>query len=423
MTVRLTVRRTVAAAVASVAWCGLSVLPVGAVPVVESAPVQAPTALAPGRASPDGLACTDVQRDTQAKPVEGDNPAYDDLHVEQAHDLARTRGVEPGAGVSVVVVDSGVAPGPDLQSAHGPIVAGLLTGRDQRDPALPVGIAPAAELRDVRYYDVLPGESDDSARRPQAGTLAAALRTVRPSVTPRSRTIVLVPATVDPSGELRSAVRSLVEAGALVVAPVGDRPDDETEPALGDFHDGPRPGEDAAGAAWPAGEDGVVAVGASLPGALAAVVRSSGVDLAAPGGDTVSYGLNGRPCVLPADRPSSHWAAAQVAGVAALVWSVHGDDSARELRARLEATASGNGAPHSAVIGHGVVQPVEALQRRPQGRAPAADGELVERAKPPRERADLLATTRQRAVWWGLIGGGALVVLLVLRPLLARRPR
>ena len=36
---------------------------------------------------------------------------------------------------------------------------------------------------------------------------------------------------------------------------------------------------------------------------------------------------------------------------------------------------------------------------------------------------DVLAATRRHAVWWGLLGGGALLVAVVLRPVLSRRSR
>ena len=39
----------------------------------------------------------------------------------------------------------------------------------------------------------------------------------------------------------------------------------------------------------------------------------------------------------------------------------------------------------------------------------------------PVEEPDVLESTRRDAVWWGLFGGGALVVALLLRPVLSRR--
>jgi membrane-anchored mycosin MYCP len=41
----------------------------------------------------------------------------------------------------------------------------------------------------------------------------------------------------------------------------------------------------------------------------------------------------------------------------------------------------------------------------------------------PEEPEDVLASTRGDAVWWGLLGGGVLLLAVVLRPVLARRRR
>jgi len=42
-------------------------------------------------------------------------------------------------------------------------------------------------------------------------------------------------------------------------------------------------------------------------------------------------------------------------------------------------------------------------------------------AAAPEKPEDLLASTRGSAVWWGLLGGGALLLAVLARPLLARR--
>ena len=242
----------------------------------------------------------------------------------------------------------------------------------------------------------------------------------RITVKPRDRAIVLIPAAVRGSAALEAQLDRLHAEGALVIAPVGDRPQAKTG-FLQDYAGKPRAGEDAAADVWPAADEDVVSVGISTPGAAGVALRSSGVDLAAPGVGSISVGLQGGWCLV-AD-PSSAWAAAQVAGVAALVWSVHSGDSADQLRARLEGTASGNG-DASPLTGHGVVQAVEAIQRPAEALADDSRGTTaVRRGEVPPERADLLAGTREDAVWWGLAGGGALVVLLVLRPVLARRRR
>ena len=219
-------------------------------------------------------------------------------------------------------------------------------------------------------------------------------------------------------------------AGVVVVAASGDRP------AAGaafssDFDDPPATDEDAATLFFPAGYPGVVAVnatGAGDPsGALASVVKNSRTTVAAPAYDAVSYGLNGHTCVV---QPTSTGAAAGVvAGVLALVWQRFPKDVAAQVVSRLVNTADGTTDDPTPLTGAGVVQPYEALTRP---LAPSTSGQVERtvvqadsdtRATAPEPAADLLASTRENAVWWGLIGGGLLVVALMLRPVLARRRR
>jgi membrane-anchored mycosin MYCP len=51
----------------------------------------------------------------------------------------------------------------------------------------------------------------------------------------------------------------------------------------------------------------------------------------------------------------------------------------------------------------------------------AATPPEVEQAPMAREKVDPLAAVRENAVWWGIGGGGALGLALVLRPLFSRR--
>ena len=157
------------------------------------------------------------------------------------------------------------------------------------------------------------------------------------------------------------------------------------------------------------------------------VVRNSRTTVAVPTDDSVSYGLDGRPCVL--EPLATSWAAAEVSGVLALLWQRHPDDTAAQVLARLVHTATGTADLPTPWTGAGVVQPLEALTRPLD---PSRSGE-VERtvatargtapATAPRSRDDPLTSSREDAVWWGLVGGGVLVVALLLRPVLARRHR
>ena len=356
------------------------------------------------RAAVEGPDCMGLRSDSDERTVTGPNAANETLQVARAQELTRAR----GAGVTVIVVDS------TAKSAHATAVAGIVNGRDQTRPTeVGVGIARDAHVESRPFYDVPAGSAGDGDREPTSSALAGVLSGIRPG----PRTIVVVPAQVAHSTALEKAVDRLVRAGALVVAAAGDRP---AEGVFPDQYATRRAGEDAAGVIWPAAHPDVLAVSASDPGGWdqGKLLRSSAVDVAAPGAGAVSIGLNGGHCTLT--EPSSAWAAAEVAGVAALVWSAFPKDDASRLITRLEQTASGNGGPTSPRIGYGVVQPVEALQRRLDAMSrPRAEAPVP--AQAPRPPADVLSTTRSRAVWWGLGGGAALVVLVVLRPLFSRR--
>lgn len=410
----------------------------GVLPGLPSAPA----------AAAEGVDCRATDAGTDTEAVVGPNDVYDGLGVAESHALLADQGRLPGEGVTVAVVGTGVADGlpvaqrvtlagatPEVDAPDASIAAGFVTGPPQPPAAgaeeVPVGLAPAASLLDVQVHDQ-PRGADGELTEPSTDAVVAGLRWVLAADGLPERTVVLVPAAVGRTAALDAAVADALDAGLLVVAPGGDRPAAaEDDPALAAYvhPDGVPPGEDAARDVWPAGYDGVLAAGVDGQGSdvSAAVLQSSAIDLAAPTLGGVSYGANGSPCVVAAH--SSVAASAVVAATAALVWSAHPDDSAGELRSRLLRTADGNGVTTSPVTGHGTVQPVEAVRRRltprDDGRPavpPDAAGE-AEPAAAPRDPEDVLAGTRRDAVWWGLLGGGALVVAVVLRPVLSRRRR
>ncbi len=417
-------------------------------------PGLGPLGPVPPAAADGGLPCVGVDKDAAGETVEGPNVPYDRQQIGAAREVLEARHRAPGEGVAVVLVDSGVVPTypgevtfsqrlasskePEVISGHATIAAGIVAGPPQAADGtmgeLPIGLAPAVDLYDVRVYDQMRNgaESDPEIATPTAEAITGGLEWVldQQARLP-AHTIVLVPSVVARSDGLDRAIDGLERAGFLVVAPAGDRPG-EDDPVLPDYvyDEGRPPGEDAVDDVWPAGYESVLTAGVAPDGIADptdTVLQNSAVDLAAPTNGGVSYGLNGKPCVL--EGYSSDWAAAMVAGAAALVWSAFPDDDVDRLRSRLLRTADGNGTTTSPVTGHGVVQPLEALQRRfeprsdglPEVHQPTADE--VERAVAPEPRDDVLASTRRNAVWWGLLGGAALVVAMVLRPVLARRRR
>ncbi|HET9421923.1 MAG TPA: S8 family serine peptidase [Nocardioides sp.] len=401
--------------------------------------------VAPAAYAEEG-ACSEIQDDTaDVDEVKAPSLPLEELGIEQATELLERRGTEPGEDVGVAVVDSGVAddapitqagsfqaPGFSTSTAdsyyHGTAVAGLIAG-DPRPDGGAVGIAPAAEIIDVRVYDA-PEDSDDGelGGLTDAGVIAG-LNWVADNARSGSVPIriVNVSLALQPSPQLEAAVKRLDKKGIVVVAAAGNRPTDEDDPLLGDFAGEPRPGEDAARVVFPAGYDSVVAATTSVPRGVDArdfIVQNSATDIAVPTSEGVSYSLNKVSCLLPPEAATS-WAAAEISGVLALLMSAY-DEPADRTVARLFRSATGAGDVTTRLTGHGVAQPVEALER------PLAfdDNDVPEtsetnntvlKAEAPRPEADVLADTREDAVWWGLAGGGALVVAMLLRPVLARR--
>ncbi len=375
------------------------------------------------------------------------------MQVARAQEIASSGGRVPGAGVTVAVLDSGVAdtelmdvvrpagrPPRALVDHHGTAMAGLIAARGT--PEKPIGIAPGARILDVRVYDRLQPDDTSDEVGPRADLLLEGLRYV--AGLPRGEVGVLVVGlTFARTSELDAALREvlgrLTAKDVLVVAASGDRPSDESDPLYPELgYDGAEPphGEDARPVIWPASNPGVLAVNATatvvvedevvVGDADGDVLRSSATDLAAPTADAVSVAIDGRSTCLLAEV-STAWAAAEVAGVAALVRAAYPRDSARQVVARLETTATGSLRSATVLTGHGIVQPVEALTRplRPSRAGDVGGSQVIDegdqRAEAPEPKADVLASTRRNAVWWGLLAGGALIVAVLLRPVLARR--
>lgn len=391
--------------------------------------------------------CSQIQEDTtDVDEVAMPSAPLEELRIAEATELLEAEGKAPGQGVGVAVVDSGIADRAPVTRAgeirnsefargvgvpyyHGTAVAGLIAGAKRPDGG-PVGIAPAAALYDVRVYDA-PEASDDGEALglTDAGVIDGLNRIAASAnaVTPRIR-IVNVSLALQPSDALEAAIGRLAVKGILVVAASGNRPTDEDDPVLGDFAGEPRPGEDAARVVFPAGYDSVIAAATSVPRGedpLSVIVQNSAIDIAAPTFEGVSYGVTGESCHLPPDAATS-WAAAEISGVLALLMSAFPNESPKEIVARLYRTATGPGDVTTKLTGHGIAQPVDALERTltfDDKGAPdtSVTNNTVLKARAPRPEADVLEDTRRDAVWWGLAGGGALVVALLLRPVLARR--
>ena len=389
-----------------------------------------------------GLNCLEVGADSTPRvDTDATSRPLESLGVDEAQRLA---GGQRGEPVRVAVLDSGVADSPLVDVAarqelgttskglvfgHGTAVAGLIAGH-QRSNGKAMGIAPDAEIVDVRVYDA--DAPDPTAEPPQVGVTSEAVAEGLDWVARNAGTLNIrvanISLAVPPSRALEAAVQAAWKADVVVVASSGNRPQ-EGQLNYDHFADY-RPGEDAAAVVAPAGYDHVVAVNATVAGAGDVdlsdfVLQNSATDVAVPTAGAVSLAANGSTCLIP--DVATSWAAAEVSGVVALLRTRFPDDTAPQTVARLLSTADGTVDDPTPLRGAGVVQPVEALTRplHPDGHGVVPRAEPAQRGTPrataPEPEADVLAGTRENAVWWGLLGGGALLLALLLRPVLARR--
>ncbi|GGX86094.1 hypothetical protein GCM10010358_45310 [Streptomyces minutiscleroticus] len=245
----------------------------------------------------------------------------------QRLDLDRLHGHGTGAGVTVALVDTGVAAGAagldgrvtaqgsagDDCVGHGTFLAGLIAGSGEDGLT---GVAPEAEILALRGTD----------RRGQADAALVA-QAVRAATAAGAEVIAVGAALPERDAELSRAVAAALDAGAVVVAAATPDP-----PSRSDADEIP------SRTYYPAGEPGVLSVADMLPSGARpdGVLRTGGVDLAAPGAGVVSGGPRGDGHYLGA---GASVAAAYAAGAAAVVRAERPDDSPGEVVHRLTATA------------------------------------------------------------------------------------
>ena len=303
--------------------------------------------------------CTATTRVPQAPP------ALDRLQSTSAWALTR------GEGVTVAVVDSGVATNPHLdavvvpgvnlvpdgtdasgrtdQLGHGTVIAGQIAAQVISGSGVQ-GLAPAAKILPVRVYAGDSKELVDAGFGPNTQRIADGIR----AAADRGAQIINVSmSTTERNAALADAVAYATGRGSLVVGSAGNRSSvaavetDETD-----------------GARYPAGFAEAIGVTATdLSGSVTeASIFGPHVTLAAPGQEIASAWPLGGDCVVAASEPATSWAAAYVSAAAALVASAHPDETPAQWAYRLEATAvRPQPDERSDVSGWGVVQPYDAL--------------------------------------------------------------
>jgi membrane-anchored mycosin MYCP len=402
----------------------------------------------PSSAAADAFPCAGIDASTERSVTTTPSIPLDLVGVDRATELLQRRGTAPGEGVKVAVVDSGVnlsaspmAPvtvteqvafgvGGPVEFGQGTNLAGVVAGGDRED-GQPTGVAPAAEVVDLRVYAE---PLDSGALDVPADHVLAAVRWLVEHAEDDGIGVVVMAFDVDGNRELERAVRALTSQDVVVVAATGDRPIDG-QPGFEDLGGSPAPGEDTAGTVHPAAYDTVLGVTSSAGGvpaepgggadAAASVLLSSDVDVAVPSYGAVTLAPNGATCVI--DPMSSVAATGIAAGIVALVRSAYPEENAAQIVARLTSSASGVSVAPTTAQGAGVLQPVEALTQKldpdESGDVDDMPREVQEpvRITAPEPRSDPVAPVIDDARWWGLFGGGALVIALLLRPLLGRR--
>lgn len=268
------------------------------------------------------------------------------LKIAQAHQISE------GEGVTVAVIDSGVADHPDLKGnilngvdaiaggpgngrgdddGHGTAMAGLIAahghGAGNKDGAL--GIAPKAKILPIR--DAI--GKVQGLDKPVAAGIRWAIQ--------HGAKIINISQDVGDIETLR-AVNEAQRAGVLIFGAAGNT--DQSDTAVSP------PG----GFPWAVAVAGVDQHGNHAPTS----VKGPEVELSAPSVKIVSTGLKNE----WRSGTGTSDATAIASGVAALVWSKFPNLSAAEVLHRMEATAVDKGEPgRDPVYGFGVIDPVAAL--------------------------------------------------------------
>ncbi|WP_434090336.1 type VII secretion-associated serine protease mycosin [Micromonospora avicenniae] len=265
------------------------------------------------------------------------------LNAQEAHRISR------GERIVVAVIDTGVAPHPDLrdnlltgidlvsdhpkngqsdQNGHGTGMAGVIAAHGQGKLGA-LGVAPKAKILPIAFASKdNEGEIDDLARAIEFAVANGA-------------TVISISSGGGQSHSLARAIDAALAANVVIVAAAGNRPNDRV-------------------VEYPALYDGVISVGGvDRAGNHAAVsVIGPKIDVVAPAVDIYSTSIDGK----YRKGTGTSDATAIVAGAVALIRSKYPYLPAREVVHRLTATAIDKGPPgRDDEYGYGVIDIVAAL--------------------------------------------------------------
>ncbi|MDN3354773.1 S8 family serine peptidase [Actinomadura sp. DC4] len=313
------------------------------------------------------------------------------LAPERAWNLTDGRGVVvavlgTGVDASVPQLTGHVTPGRDVASGGradtdcvgtGTFAAGLVAARRVEGVGM-TGVAPGVTVLPVRV-----------ARDGEAPVAAGLAAGIDAAVAGGAKVVAVAVKPVAGGPELTRAVRNATAHGVLVVAPAAES------------------GDDRQGRFFPAADTDALSVAATDQDGEAAGRAGKGVrvDLAAPGKDLLSLGTGGPGQLVGS---GNEYAAAYVAGSAALVRAYHPRLSVADVKRRLENAATRPGTPvPDPGVGWGVVNPYEAVSAI---MTLGGDGGAAPRVTlPPRVIADHRA---ERLALLLIVGvGGAVAVI------------
>lgn len=319
-----------------------------------------------------------------------------------------------GADQRVAVVGTGIGPSPFLSGVVsdrvdlapkpsfgepsgerdclglGTAVAGIIAAASQAGVGFH-GVAPDVKLLDAKIV----GDQYPSGRDPSDTVAPAHLARGIEWATEQDATVIVVPTiTYDDSARLRDAVAAAIDAGAVVVASVGE----------------PAQNEPPGMVPYPAAYDGVIGVGALSPDGTAHVSRTGYVDLVAPGVElTTTYPGGGLGIVS-----GTGFAAAYVAGSVALLRAYRPElgpaDVARQLFATAAPAPEGVGSPR---YGYGIVSPYHAMVDQLVAGEPAPQPTFEPAVVSDEERARQTAQARSDTFAARLALLGIAVVMLI----------
>lgn len=346
---------------------------------------------------------------------------------ELALDLGRARELSRGAGVTVAVVDTGVSPNrrlPNLMGggdyvvaggdgladcdAHGTLIAGIIGAT--ADPADGfTGVAPDARIVSIRYRS--------SAFRPERGLpneaerMALEVRTLARAITHAANMgagVIVVPIpicmAVDKAVDqamLSAAIGYAVHSrGSMIIAGAGNANSQgcTQNPDIDPGRPGdPRNWRDVKMISTPGWfapavltvgfttATGAVAEG-SLTGPWVSVAApGTGIESLGPGGGGLINGVGAPDKLAPVGGAS--FAAAYVAGVAALLRSRFPNESPGDIAARLQAGAHAPARGIDNSVGAGVIDPLAALSYRTPPETPDGLFQTADLEIPPPPRA------------------------------------